>query len=339
MTLDELAAIPKIDAHAHLMGKPGGDFGPLVHLLERRATRWIDPCVCLDDGSLSDQIAIARNQAAHHPDRFSWTTAFTLEGLGTHAWTERAIAEIESGRNAGAVGVKVWKNIGMTLREDGRFVMIDDERFDPVFEKVRSLGLTLTAHLGEPRNCWLPIEEMTVAGDRAYFATHPQYHGYRIPEMPGYWEQVAARDRMLAKHPDLRVVGCHLASLEFDVAEVAKRLDAHPNLAVDLSARISHLQAQESGKVRRFLIGYQDRILYGTDMAAGYDERTSPEDDAAGAERTYVADERYFATGGPIDAPAVRRGFRCRGLKLPDGVLHKLFHDNALRWYPLIREI
>ena len=154
----------------------------------------------------------------------------------------------------------------MVLKDpDGRYVMADDPRLDPVFSALAKQGRTLVAHLGEPRNCWLPVDQMTVDGDRRYFAAHPEYHGLLHPEIPNYEAQVAARDRMLERHPALRVVGCHLGSLEYDVDELAKRLDKYPNLAVDLSARIVHLQIQPRNKVRAFLVKYQDRLLYGTD--------------------------------------------------------------------------
>jgi hypothetical protein len=53
-------------------------------------------------------------------------------------------------------------------------------------------------------------------------------------------------------------------------------------------------------------------------------------------ERMYLADYRYFAMAGMVDAPAVSPGYRCQGLALPRDVLEKLFYRNALRWYPLI---
>ena len=88
-------------------------------------------------------------------------------GLGeqprTHAST--------TGSAGGAVAVKVWKDVGMVLKDpDGKYVMADDPRLDPVFSALAKQGRTLVAHLGEPRNCWLPVDQMTVDGDRRYFA-------------------------------------------------------------------------------------------------------------------------------------------------------------------------
>ena len=155
--------------------------------------------------------------------------------------------------------------------------MIDDARFDPIFDYIESRNKTLVGHLGEPRNCWLPLESMTVDGDRGYYKEHPQYHGFLHPEIPGYWEQIKARDHVLEKHPHLRFVGCHLGSLEYDVDELAKRLDKYPNFAVDTAARIVDFQVQEREKVRKFHIKYQDRMLYGTDNEIGQETGSAAE--------------------------------------------------------------
>jgi predicted TIM-barrel fold metal-dependent hydrolase len=269
-----------------------------------------------------------------HPLRFSWLTTFSLAGFGTRGWLDQAVASVESGHAQGAVGVKVWKNIGMELKApDGSFVMIDDSRFDPLLDAVRKMDMTLAAHIGEPRNCWLPVDQMTVDGDRAYFSSHPEYHGLMRPEIPGHAQQVRARDHMLQKHPGLRVVGCHFGSVEFDVSEMAQRLEQFPNLALDMAARICHLQVQEAQAVRSFVMKYQDRLLYGTD--AGWDvDSADPAGQWESIQRTYTADYMYFAMDEVVDAPAVGPGRQCRGLGLPRDVLENLFYRNALRWYP-----
>ena len=90
------------------------------------------------------------------------------------------------------------------------------------------------------------------------------------PEYPSYEDQINARDHLLELHPDLIFIGCHLGSLEWNVDELAKRLDKFPNMAVDMAARICHLQYQSQRtaiKVRDFCIKYQDRLLYGTDLS------------------------------------------------------------------------
>ena len=47
--------------------------------------------------------------------------------------------------------------------------MIDHPQFDPVFDHLQKKGIILMGHLGEPRNCWLPLDEMTVNNARKLF--------------------------------------------------------------------------------------------------------------------------------------------------------------------------
>ena len=78
---------------------------------------------------------------------------------------------------------------------------------------------------------------------------------------------LTARDRVLARYPKLRVVGCHLGSDEDDLDRLAKRLDAYPNFAVDTAARVRYFARGDRDQVRQFLTRYQDRILYATDFS------------------------------------------------------------------------
>jgi predicted TIM-barrel fold metal-dependent hydrolase len=212
-------------------------------------------------------------------------------------------------------------------------VMIDDARFDPLFDWLEKKRLPLLGHQGEPRNAWLPLDQMTIRGDREYFAEHPQYHMAAHPEWPSYEQQIAARDRMLDKHPGLRFVGVHLASLEWDVDRIGQFLQRFPGASVDLAARLSHLQLQASRdreKVRRFFIEFQDRILYGSDLS-----RTSEQSDAEFAEEaheTWLADWRFLSGDAELRSDEFEGPFR--GLALPREVLAKVYGGNARRMFP-----
>lgn len=342
LTVDQVMRMPKVDAHAHLGLLEPADRDAFVRFLEKIDLRWLTIATGgMDAGPLDQQIAASK---AHHraaPERIGWATSFHLSGWGGAGWTDAARKTIDDGFANGAVAVKIWKDVGMELKDaDGRYVMADDARLDPVYERIAAARRPLVAHLGEPRNCWLPLEQMTVAGDRNYFSQHPQYHGFLHPEVPGYEKQVAARDAVLARHPTLRVVGCHLGSLEYDVDELAKRLDRYPNLAVDLAARIVHFQVQPREKVRAFVLRYQDRILYGTDVQFGRRDPGAPLDvtrELAEMEADYRTDAEYLATGAEIDLPRVRPGHTARGLALPASVLRKIYFENAKAWYPGLR--
>jgi predicted TIM-barrel fold metal-dependent hydrolase len=254
-----------------------------------------------------------------------------MENFEQPGWQEKVIAQLKNDFDHGAVGVKVWKDIGMTFKDSlGNFIMIDDPRFDPVFDFITENDKTLTAHIGEPRNCWLPIDSMSVNNDKIYFKEHPQYHMYLHPDYPAYETIIAARDHMLSKHPKLRVVGAHLGSLEWSVDELAKRLDQYPNFAVDLAARICHFQVQDRQKVRGFIMKYQGRLLYATDLS--FSDKTELKEAGEHFKKEWESDWNYFYSSDEMTSPNVDGPFY--GLGLDKEVLRKLFAENALTWYP-----
>lgn len=284
--------------------------------------------------SLSDQEKVVMEMQENNQSRIDFVTSFSTETWGSKGWQDRAIEQIKSGLSQGAVGVKFWKNIGMTLRDDdGTFVMVDDPSFDPIFHFCEKEGVPVLGHLGEPKNCWLPVEEMTVKGDREYFAEHPEYHMYKHPEYPSYNEQLEARDRRLAKHPGLRFIGAHLASLEWSVDKQAGWLDRFPNAAMDMAERICHLQYQaveNPNKVRSFLIKYQDRLLYGTDVID--DGSHSDSQIREHINSLWKEHWSFFRSDKKMSSTDVTEPFK--GMALPDGVIAKIYRDNALNWYP-----
>jgi predicted TIM-barrel fold metal-dependent hydrolase len=150
----------------------------------------------------------------------------------------------------------------------------------------------------------------------------------KIPDAPAKQTILEARDHLLALHPHLRVVGAHLGSMEADVDMVAQRLDRYPNFAVDTGARVAHLTIQPSSKVRAFLIKYQDRVLYGTDIEFSGAETAN--DAVEEWEKQLALDWRYFATADRFDYD----GHTVQGLHLPTTVLKKLYHANAVHWLP-----
>ena len=85
----------------------------------------------------------------------------------------------------------------MSLKDkNGKLVMIDDARFDPIIDFIVKNNIPLVGHLGEPKNYWLPLDKMTTKGDRSYFKENPKYHMYLHPEFPSNedvgWRKYAA---------------------------------------------------------------------------------------------------------------------------------------------------
>jgi predicted TIM-barrel fold metal-dependent hydrolase len=211
--------------------------------------------------------------------------------------------------------------------------MIDDARFTPIFQFLEQRGVVVLGHQGEPRNAWLPLEQMTTRGDRQYFTEHPEYHMAAHPEWPSYEEQLAARDRLLDRHPQMKFLSLHLASLEWNVDRVGEFLNRYPNASVDLAARLVHLKLQASAdreRVRQFFIRYQDRILYATDLT-----RLLEQSDSAFAEEAHTVwlnDWRFLVGSGELRSEEFDAPFR--GLALPSDVVDKIYSANARRLFP-----
>ncbi len=205
--------VKKVDAHVHLYtGKT--DFAKLAE-----ADNFSLITITLDDVNepppMQEQQQFALQQVKAFPDRVAYATTISVRNFNAPQWQEETIAYLKNSFEKGAVAVKIYKVIGMALKDKtGKPVMIDDARFDSVVKFIVQHHIPVLGHLGEPKNCWLPVNEMTIKGDQTYYTDFPVYHMYRHPEFPSYEEQIAARDRFVKKHADLRFIGAHLGSLE-----------------------------------------------------------------------------------------------------------------------------
>ena len=329
-TAADFLKVSKIDVHFHY-NTPDTR---IMKFADSLNFRLVSPNV--DAGvPIDSQLQAAVSIQKEFPGKLAFFGTFSVDSFGTAGFAEQTIARIQERMNAGACGIKVWKNIGMVLKDRaGQYVMVDDPGFKPVFNYLEVNEIPVMGHLGEPRNCWLPLEEMTLGNDFRYFTEHPQYHMYLHPEAPSYEDQINARDHLLQLHPGLFFTGAHLASLEWNVDELAKRLDTYPNLTADMTARIGHLQYQslkDYDKVRDFLIRYQDRIMYGTDMSAG-ETGTDYTTSTAGLRTTWVDDWIYLATDSAIIVNDLGDK-SVKGLKLPSEVIDRIYFKNAKRFF------
>jgi hypothetical protein len=340
----DFASVPKFDAHVHA---------------NRQAREFLD--IARKDGfellsinvdypdfpALAEQAKVAHALKKADPKRFHFATTFSMKGFGTKGWADKTIHHLDDAFAKGALAVKVWKNIGMVEKDaKGELIMLDDPGFDPVMNYLAARHIPLIAHQGEPKNCWLPLDQMTTENDRSYFREHPEYHMYLHPEQPSLETILAARDRLAERHPDLQLDGAHMGSLEWDVDLLGKFLDAHPNAVVDLAARMSNVQYQsvrDYDKVRAFFIRYQDRLLYGTDLTDNPPDpheraQNPPREDggiAAESDHFWRSDWRYLATAENQRVDAVEADVK--GLGLPRSVIDKIYWANSQREFHLPR--
>jgi predicted TIM-barrel fold metal-dependent hydrolase len=316
----------RIDTHNHIHRSAPA----LVAAMEKTGWRGLSIC---DSREVGDQKSVLpemiEGTARFHREsggRWAWATTFDARGFEEPGFADRVIADLQRDFGREAIAVKIWKNVGMGIRsKSGEYLLPDHKALLPVYEAIQKAGKTLISHLGEPDGAWLPLDgHNTEAG---YLKAHPEWHMYGHPEAPSKDAILAARDRVIARYPKLRVIGCHLGSNEEDLERLAKRFDAHANFVVDVASRVRYLMAAEREKVRQFVLRYQDRILYATDftLGPGGDERA-----AESLQATHDREWSFFATDDMVAA----RDRQVRGLGLTEPVLRKVFRENAVRALP-----
>jgi len=325
--LKAFAGMRPIDVHVHVF-KTDPAF---QSLLERLNLKLLNILVMDDTLSyrkqlqpqINDALALMRSGRGH----IAMCTTFDPYKFNDPDFDAESIKQINRDFEHGAVAVKIWKNVGMEIKDSqGRFIMADDAKLQPIYKDIAQHGKTLMTHLAEPDVAWGPPDASDPSW--SYYQENPQWFLYSKPGFPSKQQILKARDRVLAENPHLRMVGVHLGSMEKDLDNIAARFDRYPNFAVDTAARMEYLMIAPTEKVRTFLINYQDRVLYGTDLdllATADVPETLQE-----WQRTYARDWRFLATDEAFES----EGRKVHGLKLPPAVLQKIFRENALHWIP-----
>jgi predicted TIM-barrel fold metal-dependent hydrolase len=325
--LAEFTSLEPIDAHTHI-SQTGPEF---VGMLERLRMHVLD-ILYVDDtspyrASLEPQKQDALKFVDSSMGHAQLCTTFDPFRFNNADFSIRAIAALNQDFSRGMVAAKIWKNIGMEIQNPaGHYVMPDDPRFEPIYRDIAAHNKTLIIHSAAVDAEWETRDPRSAQA--RYFAENPQWNMSAKLGAPAKKAILQARDHLLAMNPDLRVVGAHFGSMEDHLDELATRLDLYPNFAVDTAARVPRLVIQPRDKVRAFILKYQDRILYGTDLR--FDSESTDLAASQEWENQYARDWRYFASDDTFEY----EGHRVEGLNLRRSVLKKLYHDNAVRWIP-----
>jgi predicted TIM-barrel fold metal-dependent hydrolase len=325
--LHSLAALHPIDVHVHVFKSD-----PAFQAMLQRLNLKLLNILVMDDTlsyrrklqpQIDDSLALMRSSGGH----IALCTTFDPYSFDSPSFTADSIKQINQDFEHGAVAVKIWKNVGVELKDhSGKYVMADDAKFQPIYQDIATHGKTLLMHQAEPDVAWGPPDPSDPSW--SYYRENPQWYVGDKPGFPSKQSILAARDRVIETNPKLRVVGVHLGSMEKSLDDIAQRLDKYPNFAIDTAARMEYLMLPPREQVRNFLIKYQDRVLYGTDLdllATANATETLKE-----WQSTYVRDWKFLATNEIVTAG----GKQVHGLSLPRPVLRKIFHDNATRWIP-----
>ncbi len=243
---------------------------------------------------------------------------------------ERALEDdVRAAARLGAVGVKVWKNLGLWLRDTvGRRVALSDPRLDGLWAAAGELGLPIAIHTGDPPAFFAPLTDDNPRIEE--LRKHPDwwYGGGAFPSLERLHEEL---ERVVAANPGTRFVALHFGSF-MSWAEVRRMLDTYGNYHVDTAAAIADMGAGDVSEVREIVVAHPRRVLFGTDLL-----RTEAiEMPDLGRDRWALGEYfarhwRFFETGeAGLEHPMPDQGaWTVTGLDLPDDVLPLLYAENA----------
>ena len=308
---------PVIDVHTHF----SSDLTP-TFLLEKMDALGIKAIINLSGGYGVKLDRMLEKFSQYDPDRFIIFCNLDFSKIDDSDFSEQMVAFLSAAHAKGARGLKIFKNLGLTVKDKtGQILAIDDVRLDPVWAKAGELGMPVLIHSADPMAFFKPTDRFNER--LMQLKRHPDwcFYGAAFPKREIIIEQ---RNRVIARHPNTIFIGAHVGNSAEDLMMLGKLLDAYPNLYVDVAGRVAELGRQPY-TARKFFIKYQDRVLFGTDRYPG-----------KSIQPRYKIYYRFFQTQDEYfdyyDHPFPPTGeWKVYGLFLPDEVLAKIYFKNAQR--------
>ena len=311
------ARYPVVDVHSH--HRPGFPVGRWHDIVREMDALNLQVLVNLSGGSGG---ALRRNvetiAGSEHPGRMVQFATLDFGGGVRPGFGREAAAQLERDVAAGAVGLKFFKNFGISVQDAaGARVPVDDPELDPVFETAGRLDIPVLMHVGEPLSFYEPVDRHN---ERWLELT--LLPGRRLPadRYPSFDTMIEERDRRFARHPRTRFIAAHMGWHANDLGRLGRLLDALPNVYAETGAILYELGRQPR-TAHAFFTRYQDRVLFGKD-------RYAP-DEFPYYWRTFETADEYFDYYRRYHA-----FWKMYGMDLPDDVLRKLYYANALQVIP-----
>ncbi|HEY4763056.1 MAG TPA: amidohydrolase family protein [Candidatus Sulfotelmatobacter sp.] len=338
----ERSRFPLIDFHTHISGSTKSENGvelspdreylgtpqELLAVMDGKNIRAMVNLTGGYDRGLAEAVA---KYDRTYPGRFYTFTEPSYSRFKEPDYPTLQAQAIERAHRDGGRGLKILKTLGLYLRENitsGSLVKIDDARFDPMWDACRQFSLPVAIHISDPIAFFTPTDRFNERYEE--LNNHPDwsFHG---GDFPSNDELIAARNRVIARHPKTQFVVVHVGNFAEDLQNVSENLDRYPNMFVDLAARIGELGRQPR-TASKFFDKYQDRILFGTDSTPHGDEFPQQvfNDKLYEIYFRFLETEDEYFDYAPAKIPPQGR-WRIYGIGLPETILKKVYYENSAR--------
>lgn len=313
------AKFPFIDIHNHQFSMPTMDMKQLTSKMDDLNMAVMINLSGRGRGSSEHLEKSVQNATKQAPGRFIVFTNVEFTSIDDPEWAVRVVKQLENDVKLGAMGLKVYKSLGMFNKDkNGNRISIDDPRIDPVWAKCGELGIPVLIHSADPKQFWDPIDEQNERW--LELKTHP---GRRHDTDPVKWETIIAEQHnIFRKHPKTTFVNAHLGWYGSDLKKLGELMDEFPNMYTEIGAVIAELGRQPRA-AKAFITKYQDRVLFGKDSWQPDEYETYF--------RVLETEDEYFPYHKRYHA-----FWRMYGIGLSDELLKKVYYKNAMRIIPNI---
>ena len=319
---------PFVDVHSHHWDMPVKDLSKLVTEMDSLNMAYLINLSGSGFGAFSGKQELMdlnltkslENVNENYPDRFGVFLNLDLAKIDKPDFEKNNIMQIENAVSQGVIGLKIYKNLGLTLRDSRNIrVPVDDDRLSHIWETCAKFNIPVLIHSGEPKAFFDPVDKF----NERWLHAREKPRSFRPSDKYPTFDQVMyEQEQLFKKHPTTTFINAHFGWYGNDLGRLSKQLSELTNVYVEFGAVINELGRQPS-TARRFFEDYQDRILFGKDI--------------------YKMDEYYIyfqvleTDDEYIEYYRKRHGlWRLYGLNLSDEILKKVYYQNALKIFPNI---
>jgi uncharacterized protein len=356
-TIDK-AKFPIYDAHCHGHGEIS--VREMVKLMDEVG---MEQTVVFTGATTVDRFKEISREYAAYPGRFHMWCLFNMHDYGNPNFEKTALKSLEECHRAGAVGVGEIhdKGRGFVWQYSERYARgtrsaridrmplnggptytrppmppnpnlphgphADDPQLDSLWNRAAQLGMPISIHVSDPIWSYQPMDNHNDGLMNGW--------SWRINMEPGMYDHnqlVDSLDKTAGRHPKTTFVACHLSNLDYDLTRLGQMLDRNPNLYADIAARFAET-ATIPRFTRQFLMKYPDRIVYGTDV-------TYSKPFFSTTFRIMESEDEHFYGRGLVDTANFNFNYHwtLNAFGLPDDVLKKVYHDNAVNIFKKAKE-
>ena len=329
----ERSRFPAVDAHNHLGRWLSAlvsddaeawtvpDVGALLELMDACNIRAI---VNLDGRWSAELRANIDRYDRAHPGRFAtfchvdWSSAAASGDVGG-----AGAASLQTSVREGAKGIKIWKDLGLHVRDDrGELILPDDRRLTPLWDAAADREVPVFIHTADPVAFFDPVDEHNERYEQ--LIAYPEW-SFADPSFPRFARLIESLENLVGANPSTTFVGLHVGGYAENLSWVGRMLDTHSNFHVDIAARVAELGRQPRA-TRDLIVSHPDRVLFGID-------EFPPERDNYEIYFRFLETRDEHFPHSTEQVPLMGR-WAISGLDLPDDVLRRVYADNALRIVP-----